>query len=612
MPTLAAISQSLSLLSRRDRRLLLLAALIQMTLSVLDLVGVLLIGLIGAASVSVVQSTPLPEPLVSMAQRVGLTFTSPQQFVAILALVAAGVLLAKSFASLYLLRRLLSFLANRQAIVSADMTGRFLSQDLLEVQDQPSQRAAYALTTGVGAATVGVLGSAVILCSEGTLLVLLALALLLLDPLLTCAAIAFFGIVAFLLQRSLGGWSSRLSLLTAETDVASLSAIQEAVATYREIFVMDRRRLVINNIQQLRWRAAEALAGRELIGQIPKYIFEVALVLGGMSLAAVLFTNRDATEAIGTLALYLAAASRVMPSLLRMQGAAISLRGSSGAAQPTYALHERLAKTESLETIGATEAPPASAKQSHTEFESLIAIDHITVTYPGASSPALDDVTLTIRPGTSTAIVGTSGAGKSTLTDVLLGVLVPDSGEVLISHLPPREAIRRWPGVLAYVPQDVVVIDGSVRSNVAFGIPEELVDDERVWIALRRASIADFIAATPQGLNLEVGERGVKLSGGQRQRLGIARALYDEPRILILDEATSALDAQTEKSINETVVSMDGEVTVVIVAHRLSTIVNADRVFYLSSGKVLASGSFSEVRQQVAEFDDQARLMGIE
>jgi ABC-type multidrug transport system fused ATPase/permease subunit len=612
MPVLKAVRQSLDLLSKRDQRLFLVAALIQMTLSLLDLIGVLLIGLIGAASVSVIQSTPLPESVVSVTQGLGMTFTSAQQFVATLALLAAAVLLAKSLASIYLLRRLLRFLANRQAIVSAEMTGLFLSQDLLEVQDKPSQQAAYALTSGVGAATVGVLGSTVIICSEATLLILLALTLLFLDPVLTIAAVAFFGVVAYLLQRSLGGWSSRLSLLMAETDIASLSAIQEAIAAYREIFVMNRRSMMIDNIQKLRWRAAEALAGRELIGQIPKYVFEVALVLGGLGLAAVLFATRDATAAIGTLALYLAAASRVMPSLLRMQGAAIALRSSSGAAQPTYTLHERLQGTDVLDTTASHKHQPGHPVQLHAGFEPAVALHKLTVTYPGAASAALDDVTLTIDPGMSTAIVGTSGAGKSTLTDALLGVLVPDSGEVRISGMPPRDAIRRWPGALAYVPQDVVLVDGSVRSNVAFGIPEALIDDQRVWAALQRASIADFVAATPEGLNLEVGERGAKLSGGQRQRLGIARALYEEPRILILDEATSALDAQTEQLINETVLSMDGDVTVVIVAHRLSTIVNADRVVYLREGRILASGSFTEVRELVDEFDQQAKLMGIE
>lgn len=612
MSALSVVRQSLSLLSGRDRRLFVLAAAIQMALSLLDLVGVLLIGLIGAASVSVIQSNPLPQSITDVSERVGITFASPQQFVAVVALLAAGVLLIKSITSVFLLRRLLRFLANRQALVSADMTSRFLSQDLLQVQERPSQQTAYALTSGVGAATVGVLGSAVIICSEGSLLLLLSVALLFLDPLITVISIAFFGVVAYLLQRILGGWSSRLSFLMAETDIASLSAIQESVATYREIFVMDRRGMVIDRIQKLRWRAAEALAGRELIGQVPKYVFEVALVLGGLGMAAVLFATRDATAAIGTLALYLAAASRVMPSLLRMQGAAIALRSSSGAAQPTYELYDQLQGVD-VSDPGTTAASRARGPiQSHTGFEPAVEMRHVSVTYPGALDSALFDVSLAIEPGTSTAIVGTSGAGKSTLTDVLLGVLVPDTGDVRISGLPPREAIQTWPGALAYVPQDVVLIDGSVRSNVAFGIPEALIDDDQVWAALRRASIADFVVAAPEGLGLEVGERGAKLSGGQRQRLGIARALYAEPLILILDEATSALDAQTEQSINETVVSMDGSVTVIIVAHRLSTIVNADRVFYLSNGRVLASGSFSEVREQVSEFDQQARLMGIE
>lgn len=209
------------------------------------------------------------------------------------------------------------------------------------------------------------------------------------------------------------------------------------------------------------------------------------------------------------------------------------------------------------------------------------------------------------------ALVGPSGAGKSSLADVILGVIPPDAGLVQISNCPSAEVVREWPGVLAYVPQDVSIVDGTVRANVAMGLPEALVDDDRVREALDRAHLTNFLNEQRDGLDTLVGEQGVKLSGGQRQRLGIARALYTRPRFLVLDEATSALDAQTEFDVSETIAEMSGEVTRVIIAHRLATIRNCDVVVYLDRGRVVASGTFDEVRTAIPDFDRQAELLGL-
>jgi len=197
------------------------------------------------------------------------------------------------------------------------------------------------------------------------------------------------------------------------------------------------------------------------------------------------------------------------------------------------------------------------------------------------------------------------------LADVILGVISPDAGVVEISGRSASDVVREWPGVLAYVPQDVAIIDGTVRSNVAMGLPDSLVDDERVREALRRAHLSALFDNSREGLDTLVGEHGVKLSGGQRQRLGIARALYTRPRFLVLDEATSALDAQTEFDVSETIAEMSGEVTRVIIAHRLATIRNCDVVVYLDRGRVVASGTFDEVGTAIPDFDRQAELLGL-
>jgi ABC-type multidrug transport system fused ATPase/permease subunit len=207
--------------------------------------------------------------------------------------------------------------------------------------------------------------------------------------------------------------------------------------------------------------------------------------------------------------------------------------------------------------------------------------------------------------------VGSTGAGKSTLADVILGVISPQAGSVDISGVPPRVAIERWPGAISYVPQAVALVAGTVRENVALGMPDDAISDDLVWEALRRAHLADFLSESREGLDTTIGERGFRLSGGQRQRLGIARALYTRPRLLVLDEATSALDAETEQAIIRTLEDLEGEVTTITVAHRLATVRNADQVVYLEGGRIVARGTFEQVRAQVTDFDRAAALLGL-
>jgi ABC-type multidrug transport system fused ATPase/permease subunit len=226
-------------------------------------------------------------------------------------------------------------------------------------------------------------------------------------------------------------------------------------------------------------------------------------------------------------------------------------------------------------------------------------------------NPAITGVSLEILPGQVVAVVGPSGAGKSTLVDLILGVISPDKGKITISGLPPRESMETYPGACAYVPQDVFIIEGSVAENIAIGFDETSFDYQRIQNAIENAKLSEVVEALPDGIRSSVGERGSRLSGGQRQRLGVARSLYTNPKLLVLDEATSALDGQTEADISESISAMRGEVTVILIAHRLSTVRKADQVVYIDEGKILAVGSFEQVRSAVKDFDSQAVLMGL-
>lgn len=607
-----AIREALALLTRRDRRLFGVSILLQMATSLLDLAGVLLLGLVGALAVTTVQSQPAPAFIEELAQSLGLGALSPQALVAVLAGAAGLLLLSKSLISSMLTRRVFVFLANRQALVAARLSRELLRRPLTFIQMRSSQETAYALIQATGSATLVLLGHLVVVITEATLLVVLGVALLFLDPVVTLVSIAYFGLVALVLQRVMGNWASRLGATLTRADIASLNAVQEALGAYREVSVAHRREMYANRIQDLRWESSRVASDRLFIQQFPKYVFEAALVLGGLALACFLFLTEDSVAAVGTLALFLAAASRVMPSLLRLQGATLGMRDAAGAAEPAFELANDLGhptyiqgKRESDQSI------KAAIESGHAGFHGRLVLRDVSFQYPGTTEEAVREVSLEVEPGASVALVGRSGAGKSTLADLILGILEPTLGRAEVSGVPAAQALERWPGAVAYVPQETFLVNGTVRENVALGLPLGAVNDDRVWQALERSHIADFLREEREGLDTALGERGLRLSGGQRQRIGIARALYTEPLLLVLDEATSALDSETEEALTETLSELEGQVTTVVIAHRLSTVRHVDHMVYLEHGRVLGQGTFDQVRGSVPGFARQASLMGL-
>lgn len=608
-----AIRASLRLLGTRDRRLLGAAIVLQMATSILDLIGVTLIGLVGALSMASVQGQQPPKSIATVVSALGLEDLSEAELLGAIAGAAAVLLLTKSVVSPLLMARVFRFLARRQAMVSARLARELLSRPLTFVQQRSSQESAAALITGTSAATVVILGQTVVAASEIALLALLAVALLIVDPGVAIGAIIFFALFGLGLQKILGPRVSRIGSQLQAENIASYSVVQEALGAYREITVADRRSLYADRIRNLRTDASEALANGQIFGLLPKYVSEGALVLGSFSLAVVLFATRPVALAAGTFALFLATATRIMPSLLRLQASALGIRAATGSAKLAYSLADDLGESPDNppDAAGERESIRRILQRGYPDFVPSIEMHNVAFTYPEAADAAIQGISMEVREGQSVALVGRSGAGKSTLADIILGVLAPDAGELTVGGLKPVEAVRHWPGGIAYVPQDVMLANDSLRANVALGVPRADIDDGPVWDALRRAHLADWVQRQPDGLDTQIGERGQRLSGGQRQRLGIARALFSRPRLLVLDEATSALDAETEAAITAMLDELEENVTTVIVAHRLSTVRNVDLVIYLDEGRAQAQGTFDEVCSLIPALRRQAALMGL-
>ncbi|CAN2171052.1 MdlB ABC-type multidrug transport system, ATPase and permease components [Candidatus Nanopelagicaceae bacterium] len=599
------IGRSAKVLSRADQQKISIVVVFQIFLGLLDLAGVAAIGMLGSLAVRGVSSQGPGDRVEAVLRFLHLSNQTFQTQAAILGCLAAGLLISRTVFSVIFARRTLYFLSRRGAKISSSLVSKLLSRDLLTIQKRTTQETLYAVTRGVDSITLGVIGITVTLISDISLLAVMTIGLLIVDPIIALSTVAVFGAVGWLLYRLLNKSAKRLGLAESNLTIANNEKIVEVLNSYRESVVRNRRYFYAKEIEKTKFQLAHTLADIAFLPSISKYVIESTVVLGTLLISASQFLLQDASHAVATLSVFMAASTRIAPAVMRIQQGTIGIRQSLGSAGPTLNL------IESLE--GVEENPEASnqLETDHKGFVPRIEIHNLSLTYPQKETPALDEISLNINSGSFVAIVGPSGAGKTSLVDVLLGVLNESSGSVLISGKPPLETIAQWPGAIAYVPQDVAMSSGTIKENITLGFPENSEDTELISSALQMAQLTNFVTALPQGLDTQVGERGTKLSGGQRQRLGIARAMFTKPKLLVLDEATSALDGQTESDISSAILGLKGKTTIVMIAHRLSTVRFADLVIYIDGGKISASGTFEEVRSQVPDFEKQAQLMGL-
>jgi len=420
--------------------------------------------------------------------------------------------------------------------------------------------------------------------------------------------LVFLGLIAVGFHKFIGGLSHRTGLLLSRASITAFRQLQESLMAYREIFVANRRESYEVSLTRVVNPLAFAQARIQIISYLPSVLYQSALVVGVLALVGWEFWRNGPSFAAANIAVFLAASARILPSLQRTNGILASMRSGAGQAEPTYRLSEELPPAIHSQWAATIQSAPPVLVDT---FKPSVEFNDVTFSYPKSPSPALERVDLLCETGSSTAVVGRTGAGKSTLVDLMLGMLEPDSGSVTIASVSPRQAIATWPGGVGYVPQSVALFDSSVRENIALGLPPDSYNDEQVWQALKIAHLDEFIRSKPDRLETLIGERGVRLSGGQRQRLGLARALFTRPKLLVLDEATSSIDTETEHAITEALASLAGETTIVTIAHRLSTVRKADQVVYLEAGRIISVGAFEEVRLEVPQFERQAQLAGL-
>lgn len=597
--------RSTRVLSRQDQKKISAVMCLQVIFSLLDLIGVAFIGMIGALAIRGAGSQQPGDRVGLVLRLMNLDNLSLQAQVACLGGLATTFLVARTILSILFTRRTLYFLSRKGASLTTSLFSRLLSQSLMGIQKNSNQETLYALTNGVSVIMIGILGSLVSVVSDTALLLVLSLGIFIVDPTTAIFVFVMFGMMGFIMYRSLHGRVRKLGLEDYQLTVASNERILEVLHSYRETVVKNRRNYYANEIDGIRQRLASVLAELSFVPYISKYVIETAVVIGAVAIGGLQFLINDASRAVATLAIFLAAGTRIAPAVLRVQQSAILIRGNLAVASPTLDL------IESLNELTSDSAPPKPIQSVHNGFVPQVSLSGVTFSYPNSSKVALHNIDFEISPGESVVLVGPSGAGKTTIVDVLLGVIEPDAGSITISGLKPSETVKKWAGAVAYVPQDVVITNSSIRENVCMGFESSSVDETLIWGALEVAQLSEFVKGLPKGLDTYVGDRGAQISGGQRQRLGIARALLTKPQLLVLDEATSSLDGETEANISHAIKAFKGKVTVVMIAHRLSSVRESEKIVYMDNGSIRAIGDFETVRKLVPDFDNQATLMGL-
>lgn len=598
------IKRSFSLLSKKNKKRIVLTALFQSALGILDLIGVVIIGALGALAIQGIQSQSPGNKVSILLNLVRGGSLSFQGAILYLGVLAALIFSLKTFLSILITRRTFFFMSNLSANISAELFSRYLSQNLAQIQKHNSQAVVYFVSEGTRNIIVGILGNAITLVADFSLLVILLIGLFLVDIQMTLLTFILFLAIAFALHAILRVRAHKIGLESYQLSVKNNKLILEVLATFKELFVKNKISFYVSSLTKIRTQIGRTNAELAFQPYISKYVLELGSVVGAVFLCAYQFWKNDAVYAVSILSVFLIASSRIAPAVMRMQQSFTVISNSAGASKETFALLDELKLTEQPEYYSET-------KSNSGTFHPRIEVKNLNFTYEDNEYFALRNINLIVEAGKSLAIVGASGSGKSTMVDLMLGVLQPDSGSVTISNSSPVVAINKWPGRIAYVPQETVIVSGTIKENVALGYEKNEIKDELIWNALAISQLSEVVMKLDDKLDSFVGENGLQLSGGQRQRLGLARALYSEPSILILDEATSSLDGLTEDNVAKEIAKLKGEVTLVIIAHRLSTVQSVDKLIYLENGEIKATGTFEEVKKQDINFSTQAKLMGL-
>lgn len=598
---LKTVSKSLGFLNQLERAKYFTLVGLRALVSFLDLMGILAIGFLATSIALFVTLGSAPDRVIEFSG-VALPAATAQT----LPLVAFGILLlflSKAVLSILLTRALALFLAGIEARAARQVASAAFGQGLSDARKFSKEEIYFAVQSGSPAAFNYVLNSVGTIVAEGLLFILVIGAFFIVDPLSAVGAIVYFGLIALVIQLFVGRLLHSAATKNAEGIVEANSVIGDLSEVLREATIIEKKSFFLEKLYLARVKAASSFASQFVLNGMPRYIVETALLIAIAAFVLAQSAAGDLVAAAATVGVFLSGGLRLTASLLPLQSALLTIKQAIPQAN------------KALDLLYTSKAPMPESRPQEQPTESgpvSVQFKQVGFTYPGATHRTLHEMTLEIEPGYQIALIGPSGAGKSTIADLITGLLEPSNGQVLINGRPPSSTISDAPGRIGYVPQKPGIVSGTILENIALGVTESEVDPDLLEQAISDAHLIDVIHELPDGIHTDLGKRRDELSGGQLQRIGLARALYTRPGLLVMDEATSALDADSENEINRALDEMRGKVTVVLIAHRLNTVQRSDQVFLIEGGRISAAGKFAELLRSNSTVKALVKLMSID
>ncbi len=601
---LKSVKLSISFMSGIEKLVWFALVIARSTLAFLDLAAIAALGYL-ATSLGAIASGGV-SPTIEFG---GIKLPSvTNETLPILAALIIGLFVSKSLINVALTGWAVFFVAKIESKAAKRISEIRFNGNLEDARKYSLEEMMYAVTTGTSSAFNMLLNSVNSVFSEGVLFVsLIVMGFLFVDPIATLVGLIYFGIVAICIQFFIGPVTLKAQVENYENSIKLTTSISNLIAVFRELTVSGNKGKYVREIHSAKTKTANTAAKSAFVATLPRHIIEAALIIGIALFFLSQVSSGDLASSTGTIGVFLAGAFRLTTALLPLQASFLTMKAALPSAKIAHDILQGLPELVDRETKNLNTGGPIT----HIEQPIGAVFEDVTFSYPDSASPALVNLNFTIEPGSQTALMGPSGAGKSTIADMLCLLLSPTSGRVfqINNSLKLQGSIG---GRVSYVPQKPGMISGTILENVALGIESESVNREEVVSALQAAHLGTLIQELPEGIDTSLGKLKDSLSGGQMQRLGLARAIYSKPNLLVMDEATSALDAESESEIQKTLEEMRGRVTVVVIAHRLNTIQHADKVILLEDGKVSDSGTFKELIARNPSVEKLVDLMRID
>lgn len=589
-------SRILYIITGRKNRLLLMV-LIFISVSLLDTVG---IGLVGpfmglATSPNLVKQNALLNQIYTQ-----IGFKSSNHFIALIGLVIVLVFYLKSFLNFKMQEYVFKFSLGESGKLVERLLKSYLSIDYTFHLQRNTSTIIQTLITETASFSSNILIPLLISVSNiavlGFLLVLLAYTSL-------TATVGILGVIllAFLISNLFRSRMSRWGQEGSHAQAAVIRIINHSLGGIKETRVFGCESYFEQQISIEARRYASSISSILVFGNLPRILIEVFLItflIGFTSIS--ITTGQEPQKLVSVLSVFAIASIRMLPAASALLGGISTVRTYKYVADKLYLdlkEVEKVKASDSLPNRSGTHPGLLPENRDHEPmtFSGHIALKQVTYNYPNVEKPSIQDLSLRLNKGQAIALIGKSGAGKTTLVDIILGLLKPQSGDIEVDGVSIYKNLRQWQDLIGYIPQSIFLMDDTVEHNIAFGVSDDQIDPERLRKAIRAAQLSELVEELPEGIKTIMGERGVRLSGGQRQRIGIARALYHEREILVLDEATAALDNETERLVNDAIKALSGQKTLIIIAHRLTTVEHCDRIYLMERGEIIKEGSYKEI-----------------